>query len=413
MKSIYILLFSIILSVNAISARLAVCSSCSLKSISKAVKTAGRGDTIIVKEGVYQESGIIIDHPVTLTGKGLPVINGKNNNDIFIIRSDFVNLSGFKIINSGFSTIKDFAGIRVENSGKCIISDNILEKNYFAIYLSGSRNCTVRNNRINGFAVKETSSGNGIHLWKCNNILIENNRTLNHRDGIYLEFSEQCSIKNNFSQGNLRYGLHFMFSHSSHYISNHFVSNGSGVAVMYSEKVEMSENTFEKNWGPASYGLLLKDISRSEIKKNKFITNTMGIYMEGVNKVDVMENEFTGNGWGVKFMGNCLDNRISRNNFLRNTFDLVTNSFELGKQNYTSENYWDKYTGYDLDKNKIGDVPYRPVSLFSVYVERIPYSIVLLRSFLVDLLDSIERAVPAIIPETLKDEKPMMQKLQL
>jgi nitrous oxidase accessory protein len=28
------------------------------------------------------------------------------------------------------------------------------------------------------------------------------------------------------------------------------------------------------------------------------------------------------------------------------------------------ENYWDKYEGYDLDKNKIGDIPYHPLSLY-------------------------------------------------
>jgi nitrous oxidase accessory protein len=44
-------------------------------------------------------------------------------------------------------------------------------------------------------------------------------------------------------------------------------------------------------------------------------------------------------------------------NFLGNTFDVSTNgSLVLNEFN---GNYWDKYDGYDLDKNKIGDVPYR------------------------------------------------------
>ena len=34
------------------------------------------------------------------------------------------------------------------------------------------------------------------------------------------------------------------------------------------------------------------------------------------------------------------------------------------------KNYWSNYTGYDLDKNGIGDVPYRPVKLFSYIVNQ-------------------------------------------
>ena len=68
-------------------------------------------------------------------------------------------------------------------------------------------------------------------------------------------------IKNNLSEKNIRYGLHFMFSHSDTYTSNTFKNNGAGVAVMYSKHVKMENNRFEENWGPSAYGILLKDIT--------------------------------------------------------------------------------------------------------------------------------------------------------
>ena len=40
---------------------------------------------------------------------------------------------------------------------------------------------------------------------------------------------------------------------------------------------------------------------------------------------------------------------------------LVLNTFK--------NNYWDKYEGYDLNKDKIGDIPYRPVSMYSMIIE--------------------------------------------
>jgi nitrous oxidase accessory protein len=77
------------------------------------------------------------------------------------------------------------------------------------------------------------------------------------------------------------------------------------------------------------------------------------------------------------------------------------------------ENYWDKYSGYDLNGDGFGDVPYRPVRLFSLIVERNPMALMLLRSMFVQILDLTERVMPTITPETLVDEKPLMRKVAL
>lgn len=383
------------------------------RKIVEAIAVANPSDQIIVEKGIYKENNIVIDKPIQLIGEGSPVVDGNDEGDIFIIKSNHVTITGFAIQRSGYSSIKDYAGIKLENVSDCSILNNKLLQCYFAIYVSNSSNCKVLNNFIKGNAIQETKSGNGIHLWKSNNISIEYNTIYTQRDGIYLEFSTNCSVTNNCSEQNIRYGLHFMFSHGNQYICNVFRNNGAGVAVMYTEKIEMTDNIFEENWGPTSYGLLLKDIRYSNITRNKFINNTTGILMEAVSNVELTENEFITNGWGIKLMGNSVHNTITKNNFLDNTFDVTTNSFELGKQNSISGNYWDKYRGYDLDHNGIGDVPYRPVKLFSVYVERIPSAIVLLQSFTVELLDTVEQAMPAIIPETLSDVHPLMKKVSL
>ena len=53
------------------------------------------------------------------------------------------------------------------------------------------------------------------------------------------------------------------------------MDNGAGVAVMFTEHIVMRDNVFEHNWGPSSYGLLLKEIRDSEIRHNQFIGNTI------------------------------------------------------------------------------------------------------------------------------------------
>jgi nitrous oxidase accessory protein len=198
-----------------------------------------------------------------------------------------------------------------------------------------------------------------------------------------------------------------MFSHDNSYEDNIFTNNGAGVAVMYTRHVKMIRNTFDKNWGSSSYGLLLKDISDSEVIQNKFIGNASGIYMEGTSRTIFKKNLFQSNGWGVKLQASCDDNTFTNNNFLGNTFDISTNgTLVLNNINY---NYWDKYQGYDLNKDGTGDIPHPPVNLFSMIVERIPSAIMLWRSFLVFLLDRAEKVVPAITPENLKDNYPGMK----
>lgn len=378
-------------------------------NLSLAVKNASDGDIIIVLPGVYYENSILIDKKISVFGIQHPTIDGESKNEIIKIVANGCSLQNLRIVNTGISFMQDVAGIRVENSSGVNISNNILENTFFAIYLSNSRNCIVTNNLIKGKAESESFSGNGIHLWKCDSIKIESNDIFAQRDGIYLEFAKHCTIENNFSKDNLRYGLHFMFSEGNQYLRNVFSNNGAGVAVMYTKKVVMRENRFEHNWGMNSYGLLLKEIDESIIEKNIFNQNTTGIYLEGSNNLLIKNNNFTKNGWALRILGNCYGDTIKLNNFIDNTFDIATNSSETS--NIFDHNFWNKYTGYDLDKNKIGDVPYRPVSVFSRIVEDNPNALILLRSFLVDILEVTEKILPSLIPENLIDKSPLINQV--
>ncbi len=405
-KIFFILIILVIVNLNGFGKDIVVNPGASIKS---AVENSADGDRIIVKEGHYKESEILIDKRIELIGEGYPAIDGFSKGEIIIIRHDSVTVKGFYVNNSGFSGMKDYAAIRVENSKHCNIISNKLINNYFGIYLAGSDSCNVMYNEATSNAVSESSSGNGIHLWKCSYILVKNNTITGHRDGIYFEFATHSRAENNSSYKNVRYGLHFMFSNNCEYENNVFSDNGAGVAVMYTKHVKMVNNRFEFNKGANSYGLLLKEITDSFIERNYFTGNTVGIYSEGGTRLLIANNEFSGNGYALKILGNCTDDTIRANNFFNNTFDVTTNS--SFNNNLFKGNYWDKYRGYDLDKDGTGDVPYRPVSLFSKIVEETPESVFLLRSFVSQLLDMAESVVPVFTPESLLDETPKMERV--
>jgi nitrous oxidase accessory protein len=265
----------------------------------------------------------------------------------------------------------------------------------------------IADNRVEGFGVTESRSGNGIHLWYSRDIRIERNRVSGHRDGIYLEFAEDSELRGNVSERNLRYGLHFMFSDRCRYHRNLFRDNGAGVAVMYTRRVEMTGNRFEHNRGGAAYGMLLKEIDDSSIRGNTFLQNTVGLYAEGSNRLRVEGNVFRGNGFAVRLLASSMGGRFTGNSFTGNSFDVATNS----RSSYStfSGNYWDRYEGYDLDRDGYGDVPHHPVRLFSLMVEQTPPGLILMRSLFVDLLDRAERVFPVLTPETLVDARPRMR----
>lgn len=383
----------------------------SIRTLKEGISIARNGDTLLIQEGTYREGNIILNKSIAILGENFPVLDGENKYEILTIHANDVVIKGLKFINTGIANMNDVAAIKALECKNLRILDNRFEDTFFGIYFANSSESSIENNQLHADVDAEHQIANGIHMWKCNNIKVQNNIIKGHRDGIYFEFVTNSLITNNYSEGNLRYGLHFMFSHNDEYKNNTFVNNGAGVAVMYTKGVKMINNTFERNWGSSSYGLLLKDIRDSFVIGNKFTRNSIGIFMEGSSRIEFKENEFTGNGYAIRLQASCDDNVFERNNFSQNTFDMVTNgTLVLNKIN---SNYWDKYEGYDLNKDAIGDIPYRPVSMYGMIVERMPTAVLLWRSFLVYLLDRTEKAIPVITPENLKDDLPSMKPYDL
>lgn len=409
MKNLLTFYLAILLASTNYAQNIEVCGTCSISTIKGAIAHAKDFDTIVVKKGTYKEYDILVDKPLTIIGEDYPVIDGELKGEIITIVSDNVTVDGLFIINVGTSYTEDYAAIRVRNSKNFIIQNLVLEKLFFGIYIEKSRDGKVFHNKIIGDAVEEYNSGNGIQLWYSKNIEIEHNFVQHVRDGIYLEFSTFCTIKNNVSSLNVRYGLHFMFSNDDIYQDNEFSDNGAGVAVMFSKRIKMYNNIFKENWGTASYGMLLKEINDAEIIGNTFEQNTIGISIEGSNRIVYKNNNFINNGWAIKVRGACYTNSFTENNFLYNSFDISYNS--KINDNIFNRNYWSNYTGYDLDKDGVGDVPYRPVKLFSYIVNRTPETIILLRSLFIDIIDFSEKVSPVFTPDNLLDNNPQIKKI--
>lgn len=375
-------------------------------SLKATIDRAAPGDTIVIS-GTVMEGTVVVAKPLVLLGGHEAVIDGGAEGDVLDVTADDVTVRGIHIRNPRHSDLDDLAGIKVRSCRGVVIMGNTFHRCFFAMHLSGVRDAVVAGNTVIGDPDDLDHMANGIHLWKCSNATIQNNAIRHHRDGIYFEFVTDSRIVHNTAVHNQRYGLHFMFSHRDVYEDNHFEDNGAGVAVMYSKVITMRRNTFRANRGASAYGLLLKEINDGRIEGNRFTDNTTGIMVDGCNRVRVENNMFGLNGWALRLFANAFACTLTGNVFSGNTFDVSTNgSLE---HNTLVGNYWDRYTGYDLDRDGHGDVPHRPLGFFTLLVERMPYAMVFSRSLFVSLLDRAERLIPSLSPGSMKDDEPLMR----
>jgi len=403
------LLFFIIIVTSLQAKQIEVCKSCTTSTIKQAIEIAENGDEIFIKQGIYQENDVEVNKSLTIFGEEGTIIDGNNNGNILRITSDNFVLRNLKIINVAVSYTKDYAAVKVVRCENFTIENVVLDQIFFGILIEKSHNGKILNNKLSSTAKDEANSGNGIHIWHSSNMEVEGNEVYGMRDGIYFEFVTESKIHNNFSHNNIRYGLHFMFSNNDTYYNNEFKNNGAGVAVMFSKFITMYQNKFTHNWGSASYGLLLKEIYDTQIYDNTFEENTIGIKGEGCTRINYKNNTFIRNGWAIKIAGACYTNIFEQNDFMHNSLDLAYNS--KVNDNKFENNYWSEYTGYDIDKDGVGDIPYRPVKLFSYIVNKSPEALVLLRSLFVDIINFSEKVSPVFTPDDLMDNNPIMKRI--
>jgi parallel beta-helix repeat protein len=231
-------------------------------TIQEGVDAALPGDTVFVYAGTYYEDVTIIK-TINLTGedRDTTIINSTNLMGIYVTNADFVNISGFTVVNGSWAGIRlmpsnnsllennrieeNSKGIQIIESNNTIVRNNIASNNTndYGIYLDRSTNITVKNNICYG------NQGEGIYIFdnSNNNLIISNNCSFN-ADGIYISSS---SIRNyifgNNLISNLNRGL-ADFTGSDNVYSNNSIENCyRGFSVVASSESYQVINSTIKN----------------------------------------------------------------------------------------------------------------------------------------------------------------------
>jgi parallel beta-helix repeat protein len=352
--------------------------------IQDAITAARDGDTIIVRDGTYNENVDVNVDNLTIqseNGSANCIVQAANSNDhVFEVTTGYVNISGFTV--KGATAADWIAGIYLDNADHCAITNNICTDNNFGIhlYLSGSN--VIENNICN----LNNHTGIKVLWFSSSNILTNNTCSLNSLHGIDLFASDSNTLSNNTCDSNNVYGI-FLFSSESNTLTNNNNSNNKyGICLSDSNDNTLTNNTMSNNnynfgVNGISSGCYINNIDTSNKVDGKpifYLVNQNNVVLDAstnagfvgvVNSVNVTVKDLTltNNGQGVLFASATNSNIenvkasnneggiylvCSRSNILRK------NSMSNNKYNFhVSGGYLDYYI-HDIDtSNKINGKP--------------------------------------------------------
>ena len=250
--------------------------------IQEAVDAASPGDTIIVREGTYEEN-IGVYKRLTIRSENGPdstIVQAEYPElPVFEVAADYVNLSGFTVKGA-----YEGPGIYLYSADYCFISNNICSENEGGILLMVSENNDVSNNNCpsNNCSIYLTdsannsvsgnvcsySSGFGIYIEESTNNSISNNNWTYNFAGICLcNSSDNNSIFKNNCSDNVA-GIFPLNANNNDIYLNNFMNNDLNAASLESSNIWCSPSKITYTYNGKTYtnylGNYWDDYSRSD-----------------------------------------------------------------------------------------------------------------------------------------------------
>jgi len=265
---------------------------------------------------------------------------GLSNNNTVSKNTCFSNSQGIVIFRSNNSEIihndcslNYWYGIRISYSSNNIISANNCSSNsHHGIFIHSSNTNTISNNFCS------LNLDYGISLASSEMIIISENKCFSNDKGIFLDSSINNTISGNLCNLNHE-GIEFVSSSNNTISENDCIMNiYRGISLRYSDKNKILKNNCSSN---LYYGIYLYESGPLNVISENIVFNSSsrGIYLLHTNGTIIFLNEI-------------IDNAVQAYD------DGINNQWDDGSiGNYWSD-YWDVYSGVDLDDDGIGDIPY-------------------------------------------------------
>ncbi|MBI2932395.1 MAG: nitrous oxide reductase family maturation protein NosD [Planctomycetes bacterium] len=344
-----------------------LCSPLSAQdSLQQQIDHALPGATLVVPPGTYREH-LTISKPITLDGRGQVTIDGEGRGTLVTVTGAPVTLRGLTLRGSGDSFLAEDSAVKLEGADESVIEDCRLEDVLFGLYIAKSSRCAFRRLWIGGKDLPMPRRGDGVRLWYSDDTTLEQIEMVDSRDFI-IWFAHRTLVRGcRVSRG--RYGLHYMYCDDNRFENNRFVENQVGGTIMYSRRITMVGNRFERSRGPSAYGMLLKDADDVLAQDNEFVDNTRGLYFDNSPQSEeatctIRRNLFALNDAGVSILPDTRRARFEENSFLDNLVGVEMIGRCDSIKNTWTGNYWSDHVPYDADGDGTSDLPYRPEGIY-------------------------------------------------
>ncbi|WP_457674493.1 nitrous oxide reductase family maturation protein NosD [Thiolapillus sp.] len=374
------------------------------------VELTPEGGTLTPPPGEYS-GPVVIRKRITLDGKGKVRVNGGGDGTVITVEADLAVVRGLFIQNSGDSHDTVDAGILVK-ANDTLIEDNTITDTLFGIHLSNAHGNRIIGNRISSRGKDVTLRGDGIRLWYSHENLVQDNDIEYSRDMVLSNARENRIIGNRIRHS--RISMELVFSPENEILGNRFEDNYNGVTVIYSDELVIADNHMLDMRKLTGYGISVKESYQIRIDGNEIAHCAIGLLatspLEAENILIIENNLFTFNDVATYFYGEKGGHEIHGNLFIDNFVDVMGSTTGTSRLNHWEKNYWDSYSGFDLDGDGIGDQPHRVY----LYADRIWMDRSMARFYrgtpALSLIDFVQRLVPSSEPDLMyADPSPLMR----
>jgi len=261
------------------------------------------------------------------------------------------------------------------NCRNVTVRDLAFRDSLFGVYIYGTEEAIIVNNTFYG------NQYGGVHLESSWNSTVEGNEFSGNSYGIYLKASSGNTLENNTLSANPGCGIYLSGSRDNIVSSNNASGSNYGIYASYSDDNCFVENTVSDN----ALGFLLFGSKYNTLTANTANSNRISGFDLTISRYNILSgNTVLDNSRGITLQGSPTDgvlaadnilccNKVSNNSeigvwlsgaenntFYGNAFNNSKNVEESGDNIWSTTigNYWSDYTGFDADKNGIGDTPY-------------------------------------------------------
>jgi nitrous oxidase accessory protein len=339
-----------------------------------AVDAAADGEALCLAPGRYQ-GPLVVRRAVTVWGSPTAVIASNGTGTTVRIHGAGARLAGLTIDGSGGRYDQNDSAVTVTADDVMIDGVTVVRATYGLQVERAKRVRLIGNHVIGSRDPAVGLRGDSIRLWETDDAEVADNVVEDGRD-LVVWYSRKAHVHRNRVE-RARYGTHFMYSHDARVEGNRYLDVTVGVFVMYSHGLALRGNVVANAAGAAGIAFGFKDAGAAVVEDNLLVHDEVGIYLDASpqradERIVIRDNAFRLCRSAIVFHASSHQVTLHGNDFGGNeTIARVDGGGDAMSDDWDG-NYFDAYTGYDLDDDGTGDVPFELRSYTGQLVSRHP-----------------------------------------